>query len=97
MRVSGLLTFVCTKLLAAACLASVPSIITRERFDSMLSHRSRAGCEGGKLYTYDAFIEATARFPAFGTTGREETSKRELAAFFAQTSHLTSGMIGDFA
>jgi chitinase len=30
-------------------------------------------------------------FPAFGTAGDDETRRRELAAFFGQTSHETTG------
>lgn len=67
------------------------SIIKQETFDSMLSGRGQAGCEGGAFYTYDAFVEAASNFSGFGTTGDEETRKRELAAFFGQTSLVTQG------
>jgi hypothetical protein len=70
--------------------ASVPSIITREAFDSMLSGRNQTGCAGG-FYTYDAFVQAASKFPGFGTAGDEDTRRRELAAFFGQTSHVTDG------
>uniref|UniRef100_A0A453J3K2 chitinase n=1 Tax=Aegilops tauschii subsp. strangulata TaxID=200361 RepID=A0A453J3K2_AEGTS len=50
------------------------------------------GCEGGAFYTYDAFVEAASTFRGFGTTGDQATRRRELAAFFAQTSHETTGM-----
>jgi hypothetical protein len=66
------------------------SIITRPMFQSMLSHRGDSGCQGA-FYTYDAFIEAASKFPGFGTTGDEQTRRRELAAFFGQTSHETTG------
>ncbi|KAM0914223.1 hypothetical protein ACQ4PT_011659 [Festuca glaucescens] len=69
--------------------AGVASIITQETFNSMLSNRSQGGCEGGSFYTYDAFIKASSMFASFGTTGDEETRRRELAAFFGQTSHET--------
>ncbi|KAF7055799.1 hypothetical protein CFC21_063279 [Triticum aestivum] len=49
------------------------------------------GCEGGAFYTYDAFVEAASTFRGFGTTGDQATRRRELAAFFAQTSHETTG------
>lgn len=82
-------------LLAAAGGASakqgVWSIITRPMFQSMLSHRGDSGCQGA-FYTYDAFIEAASKFPGFGTTGDDQTRRRELAAFFGQTSHETTGM-----
>ncbi|CAL4937504.1 unnamed protein product [Urochloa decumbens] len=66
------------------------SIITQKMFESMLSHRGDSGCEG-KFYTYDSFVKAASKFPAFGTTGNDETRRRELAAFFGQTSHETTG------
>ncbi|XP_068645509.1 endochitinase-like [Aristolochia californica] len=68
----------------------VTSIITRELYDKMLPHRGNRLCEGA-FYTYDAFITAANSFPEFGTVGDEETRKRELAAFFGQTSRETTG------
>ncbi|CAL4920617.1 unnamed protein product [Urochloa decumbens] len=89
----AVLVFAGAALLAAAGGASaqqgVWSIITRPMFHRMLSHRGDSGCEGA-FYTYDAFIEAASKFPGFGTTGDDETRKRELAAFFGQTSHETT-------
>ncbi|KAF7050933.1 hypothetical protein CFC21_059228 [Triticum aestivum] len=72
---------------------SVPSTITREAFDSMLSGRNMSGCEGGAFYTYDAFLEAAnaSVFRGFGTTGDDATRRREFAAFFGQTSFVTTG------
>uniref|UniRef100_A0ACD5TU75 Uncharacterized protein n=1 Tax=Avena sativa TaxID=4498 RepID=A0ACD5TU75_AVESA len=92
MRAFWLFAFTGAALLAAAGgqQASAPSIITRERFDSMLSSRNQTGCEGG-FYTYNAFVEAASKFPAFGATGDEETRRRELAAFFGRTSYVTGG------
>uniref|UniRef100_A0ACD5WQ61 Uncharacterized protein n=1 Tax=Avena sativa TaxID=4498 RepID=A0ACD5WQ61_AVESA len=92
MRAFWLLAFAGAALLAASGgqQASVPSIITRETFDSMLSERNRTGCAGG-FYTYDSFVEAASKFPAFGATGDEETRRRELAAFFGRTSSVTDG------
>ncbi|NP_001358722.1 Chitinase 11 precursor [Zea mays] len=74
----------------ASAQQGVWSIITRPMFQSMLSHRGDSGCQGA-FYTYDAFIEAASKFPGFGTTGDEQTRRRELAAFFGQTSHETTG------
>ncbi|WOL12081.1 basic endochitinase-like [Canna indica] len=52
---------------------------------------SAAGGQGG-FYTYDAFIAAADAFTrrGFATTGDVDTRKRELAAFFAQTSLLSA-------
>ncbi|KAM3316222.1 hypothetical protein ACQJBY_034387 [Aegilops geniculata] len=72
---------------------SVPSTVTREAFDSMLSGRNMSGCEGGAFYTYDAFLAAAnaSVLRGFGTTGDDATRRRELAAFFGQTSFVTTG------
>ncbi|KAF8780510.1 hypothetical protein HU200_001637 [Digitaria exilis] len=93
-KLFALLAIAGAVLLAAAGGASgqqgVGAIITRQVFESMLSHRGDSGCQGA-FYTYDAFVNAAARFPAFGTTGDAQTRRRELAAFFGQTSHETTG------
>jgi chitinase len=57
----------------------------------MLKHRNDGGCPAKGFYTYDAFISAAKAFPGFGTTGDVATRKREIAAFFGQTSHETTG------
>ncbi|GJN09185.1 hypothetical protein PR202_ga27167 [Eleusine coracana subsp. coracana] len=93
-NVFALLAFAGAALLAAAGGASaqqgVGSIITAQMFESMLSHRGDNPCQGA-FYTYDAFIKAANDFPDFGNTGDDETRRRELAAFFGQTSHETNG------
>ncbi|XP_078155571.1 chitinase 11-like [Carex rostrata] len=63
---------------------SVSSIITSSLYNQMLPNRK-------PFYSYDAFIKAANAFPGFGTTGNVDTRKRELAAFFGQTSHETTG------
>ncbi|XP_020703226.1 chitinase 11-like, partial [Dendrobium catenatum] len=67
---------------------AVSSIITRPMFEEMLKHRGDLRCPGS-FYTYEAFIAAAEAFPGFGTTGLPATCRRELAAFFGQTSHET--------
>ena len=69
----------------------ISSIITKDLFEEMLKHRNDESCAGKGFYTYDAFIAAARSFNGFGTTGDDDTRKRELAAFFAQTSYRTSG------
>ncbi|PKU60268.1 Acidic 27 kDa endochitinase [Dendrobium catenatum] len=59
-------------------------------FEEMLKHRGDLRCPGS-FYTYEAFIAAAEAFPGFGTTGLPATCRRELAAFFGQTSHETRG------
>ncbi|EEF36642.1 probable inactive chitinase-like protein LaCIC [Ricinus communis] len=67
------------------------SIISRSTFDQLLKHRNDGACPGKGFYTYDAFISAAKDFPGFGTTGDVATRKGEIAAFFGQTSHETTG------
>ncbi|CAN6288899.1 unnamed protein product [Urochloa humidicola] len=57
----------------------------------MLPKRDDPACHANGFYTYDAFIQAASFFSAFGTSGSDEQNKRELAAFFGQTSHETNG------
>lgn len=58
----------------------------------MLKHRNDGACPAKGFYTYDAFISAAGAFRGFGTTGDTATRKREIAAFFGQTSHETTGL-----
>ena len=74
----------------------VSDIITKELFEKMLLHRNDNHCPGG-FYTYEAFITAARAFSGFCTTGTLETRKRELAAFFGQTSHETTGTLSILA
>ena len=48
-------------------------------------------CPARGFFTYDAFITAAKFFPSFGNTGDLATRKKEIAAFFGQTSHETTG------
>ncbi|CAI9778696.1 unnamed protein product [Fraxinus pennsylvanica] len=57
----------------------------------MLKHRNDGNCPAKGFYTYEAFITAANSFRAFGTTGDNDTRKREIATFLAQTSHETAG------
>ena len=67
-------------------------IISREMFEDLLEYRNDKRCPGRCFYNYDAFIEAAKAFPAFGNSGNETVRKREIAAFFAQTGHETTGL-----
>ena len=69
----------------------VGSIITAAVFDEMLKHRNDQRCPANGFYTYNAFIDAARAYNGFGTTGASDVQRRELAAFFAQTSHETTG------
>jgi len=69
----------------------VASIITEDVFNEFLKHRNDAACQAKDFYTYSAFIAAANSFSDFGNKGDLESRKRELAAFFGQTSHETTG------
>ncbi|XP_004509418.1 endochitinase [Cicer arietinum] len=69
----------------------VGRLVPSSLFEQMLKYRNDGRCPGHGFYTYDAFIAAAQSFNGFGTTGDDTTRKRELAAFFAQTSHETTG------
>ncbi|XP_058755019.1 endochitinase-like [Vicia villosa] len=69
----------------------VGSLTPSSLFDQMLKYKDDGRCAGHGFYTYDSFIAAASSFNEFGTTGDDNTRKKELAAFFAQTSHETTG------
>lgn len=69
----------------------ISRLISRSTFDQMLKHRN--GCPSKGFYSYNAFISAAKSFPAFATTGNDVIRKREIAAFLAQTSHETTGLL----
>ncbi|KAM4133756.1 hypothetical protein ACJW30_01G355500 [Castanea mollissima] len=75
------------------CNGDVSSLINSSLFESMLKHRNDQRCKSNGFYTYNAFITAAQSFGAFGTTGDVATRKRELAAFFGQTSHCTTDLV----
>jgi chitinase len=43
--------------------------------------------------TYDALVAAAATFPGLATTRDADTRKREVAAFLANVSHETVGLV----
>jgi chitinase len=69
---------------------ALTEIVTEALFDELFLHRGTAPCGGG-FYTYEAFIAAAASFPAFASVGDDATRRREVAAFFAQIAHETTG------
>ncbi|XP_074284942.1 endochitinase-like [Silene latifolia] len=70
---------------------SLSQIITSDLFNQFLKHRNDNACPAKGFYTYNAFITAARSFPSFGSTGDNTVRKREIAAFFGQTSHETTG------
>ncbi|KAK8522264.1 hypothetical protein V6N13_115242 [Hibiscus sabdariffa] len=67
------------------------SLVSRDLFEQMLLHRNDGACPARNFYTYDAFIAAAGSYPDFANVGDQDTRKREIAAFLAQTSHETTG------
>ncbi|MCD9644231.1 hypothetical protein HAX54_032379 [Datura stramonium] len=86
-----LLSFLFFLSLIGTLAQNIGSIVTRDLFEQMLSFRNNDVCPAKGFYTYDAFIAAANSFPAFGTTGDDTARKKEIAAFFGQTSHETNG------
>lgn len=69
----------------------ISSLISQDLYNSIFLHKDDAACPAKDFYPYSAFIEATKRFPSFGSCGSLATRKREIAAFLAQISHETTG------
>jgi len=57
----------------------------------MFLHKDDNACPAKGFYPYSAFIQAANHFPKFGGVGSLDTRKREVAAFFGQISHETTG------
>ncbi|KAL6971749.1 Endochitinase ep3 [Sarracenia purpurea var. burkii] len=66
----------------------VADIVTQEFFDGIIS-QSPADCVGRSFFTRPAFLDALPVFPAFGTIGTTDDSRREIAAYFAHATHET--------
>jgi chitinase len=73
----------------ATTVSPIASIVTESLFNEMFPNRNDDKCS--KFFTYQSFIEATKMFPAFGTTGDDATRRREIAAFFGNAGHETTG------
>uniref|UniRef100_A0A162B5J9 Glycoside hydrolase family 19 catalytic domain-containing protein n=1 Tax=Daucus carota subsp. sativus TaxID=79200 RepID=A0A162B5J9_DAUCS len=69
----------------------ISSLISQDLYNSIFLHKDDSACPAKDFYPYSAFIEATERFPRFGSCGSLATRKREIAAFLAQISHETTG------
>jgi hypothetical protein len=75
---------------AGASPSALSDILSRDLFEAMFPHRGDAPCPGA-FFTYDALLAAAARFPAFASTGSPDQRRLEVAAFFANASHETTG------
>lgn len=61
-------------------------VLSRAQFEAIFPHRN-------PFYTYDGLVEAASRHPAFAGTGSLEVRRREAAAFLANVSHETGGLV----
>ncbi|MFB7887732.1 chitinase [Cellulosimicrobium cellulans] len=61
-------------------------VVTEQQFDAMFPERN-------PFYTYAGLVAATAAYPAFATTGGDRVARREAAAFLANVSHETHGLV----
>lgn len=73
-------------------------LISKDEFYRIFTHLredpsqcDEAGATGCGVFTYESFIDATSMFPCFLQEGSDDTRLDELAAFFGQTGHETSG------
>ncbi|WP_437494205.1 glycoside hydrolase family 19 protein [Sorangium sp. So ce1014] len=62
------------------------AILSESVFNTMFPGRN-------PFYTYRALIAAASTFPGLATTGDADTRKREVAAFLANASHETGGLV----
>nr|CAB3472925.1 unnamed protein product [Digitaria exilis] len=69
----------------------VASLVSEQLYNSLFLHKDDPACPAKGFYTYASFIQAARTFPKFAATGDINTRKREIAAFFAQISHETTG------
>ena len=91
MKLFSLVLFFLAFFLLRTSADDVTSVISSSLFDQMLKYRNDPRCKSNGFYTYNAFVDAAKSFNGFGTTGDITTRKREIAAFFGQTSHETTG------
>jgi hypothetical protein len=64
--------------------AGLSSLVTKAQYESWFPHHH-------PLYSYEALIKAAAGYPLFAGEGDTVTRRRELAAFFAESAHETTG------
>ncbi|CAI4175353.1 chitinase [Streptomyces albidoflavus] len=61
-------------------------VVSEAQFNQMFPNRN-------SFYTYSGLTAALSSYPAFANTGSEEVKKREAAAFLANVSHETGGLV----
>ncbi|MDC0707056.1 chitinase [Stigmatella sp. ncwal1] len=66
--------------------SGIAAILSESTFNTMFPGRNG-------FYTYSALVAAANTFPSFATSGDTATRKREVAAFLANISHETGGLV----
>jgi predicted chitinase len=61
-------------------------VVSEAQFDQMFPNRNA-------FYTYDGLTAALSAYPGFSTTGGDTVEKQEAAAFLANVSHETGGLV----
>ena len=61
-------------------------VVTEAQFEEMFPDRN-------PFYTYEGLVAATEAYPKFATTGGPEVAAREAAAFLANVSHESTGLL----
>ncbi|HEX4223471.1 MAG TPA: glycoside hydrolase family 19 protein [Pseudonocardiaceae bacterium] len=61
-------------------------VVSEAQFDQMFPSRN-------SFYTYDGLVSAMSAYPGFATTGGDTVEKQEAAAFLANVSHETGGLV----
>ncbi|GAB3998489.1 hypothetical protein GCM10029992_24450 [Glycomyces albus] len=61
-------------------------IVTESQFNQMFPSRN-------SFYTYQGLVEATSSYPGFTNTGGDTVQRQEAAAFLANVSHETGGLV----
>ncbi|MFJ1865172.1 glycoside hydrolase family 19 protein [Streptomyces sp. NPDC088097] len=61
-------------------------VVSEAQFNQMFPNRN-------PFYTYNGLVAALSAYPAFAQTGDDTTKRREAAAFLANVSHETGGLV----
>ncbi len=61
-------------------------VVTEDQFNRMFPNRN-------PFYTYRGLVAALSAYPGFANTGDDTTRRREAAAFLANVSHETGGLV----
>ncbi|HVV17933.1 MAG TPA: glycoside hydrolase family 19 protein, partial [Pseudonocardiaceae bacterium] len=61
-------------------------VVSEAQFDQMFPNRN-------SFYTYDGLVTAMSAYPQFATTGGSTVERQEAAAFLANVSHETGGLV----